>query len=209
MTPRTDIVSLPLGTPADEVRPRLRKARFARIPVTEGPDVDSVIGCVNVKEVLMGTEADLRTYVRPVYFAPEAMVAGNLFERLQNEAIQIAIIVDEYGQVAGLVSVHDLIEEVIGENPDEYTPDTPWVARRAGDGWILNGTVSIKAVNEHLGLDLPADRGQTLGGFIFHHAGHLPARGETLEWGEWEFTVQVVRRRRIAVVKLRRREEAC
>jgi CBS domain containing-hemolysin-like protein len=73
---------------------------------------------------------------------------------------------------------------------------------------VVNATVQTEAINETLGVNLPVDRGQTLGGFLFHVAGHLPQRGETLSWEEWEFTVQVIRRRRIAVVRMRRRQES-
>jgi len=206
MTPRTDIVYIPLDTPPDEVSVRIRQARFARLPVTEGKDIDSVTACVHVKDILLSGNPDLRAHLRPVYFAPECMVAGALFQELREREIHLAVVVDEYGQVSGLVSVHDLIEELMGENPDEYTPESPWVARRDGKGWVINATVPVEVINRHLGLDLPSGREKTVGGFIFSLLGHLPHRGETLAWGGWEFTIQVVRRKRIAVVRVRPKE---
>ena len=205
MTPRKDVIFIPVDTPSEEIRRCLRLARFARLPVTEGKDIDSVIGCVHVKEVLLSEKPDLRRSLRPMYFAPECMIAGTLFHTLREGGIHQSIIVDEYGQVVGLVSVHDLIEELIGDISDEYTPEAPWVARKLTDGWVINATISISTINEQLGLSLPAGKGKTLGGFLFNLAGHLPARGDKLHWGDWTFTVQVVRRKRIAVVRLKQR----
>ncbi len=202
MTPRTEIVFLPRTTPPEEIPRRMRQARFARLPVTDGNDIDTVIGCIYVKEVLLAESPDLERLLHPVYFAPECMHAGDLFRELIERAIQLAMVVDEYGDIVGLVSVHDLIEELMGENPDEYSPPDPWVARKVHDGWIINASVPVETVNQRLGLNLPVGRERTLGGFLFNLFGHLPKRGESVRWGPWRFTVQVVRRKRIAVVKL-------
>jgi putative hemolysin len=101
--------------------------------------------------------------------------------------------------------VHDLLEELLGgEYPDEFTPESPWVTRTVADGWVVNAAAPVEVINQHLGLELPTDRGRTLAGFLFQLLGHLPERGETLKWGGLEFVVQVVRRKRIAVVGLRK-----
>ncbi len=202
MTPRTEIVFLPLGTPAREIPRLLRLAGFARIPVTDTNDIDTVKGCVHIKEVLLGGKEDLAASMRPVYFAPECMTAGDLFHILREEGIQQAVVVDEYGQVAGLVTMHDLIEELMGDISDEYTPERPWVAREYEKGWIVNAATPVDTLNKTLGLNLPLDRGKTLGGFILDLAGHLPSRNEELRWNGWILKVQVIRRQRIAVVRL-------
>ncbi|HAK95236.1 MAG TPA: hypothetical protein DCM87_09590 [Planctomycetes bacterium] len=205
MTPRPDIVFLPVQTPPDQVRHLARMWRFARLPVTRGKDVDSVIGCVHVKELLLMPEPALAPALKPVYFAPECMTAGNLFQIMRGRGLSLAIVVDEYGQAAGLVSMHDLLEELMGsEYPDEFTPEAPWVIRKVPSGWVINAAAPVAAINRHLDLALPEDRGRTLAGFLFQLLGHLPERGETLRWGGWEFDVQVVRRKRIAVVGLRK-----
>ena len=205
MTPRTEIVYLPLDAPADELVARVRLARFARLPVTAANDIDTVVGCVHVKELLLDEVPILASCVRPVYFAPGCMTAGALFQALRDRDIHMALVVDEYGQVSGLVSVHDLVEELMGDNPDEYTPETPWVARALPDGWVVNATRSVAQINRSLGLALPEDRDRTLGGFLMSLAGHLPERGESLAWGDWEFRVQALRRRRVTVVRVARR----
>ncbi|NMD35862.1 MAG: HlyC/CorC family transporter [Planctomycetes bacterium] len=205
MTPRTDIMFVQAQTPPEEVRRLARTWRFARLPVTRGRDIDSVIGCVHVKQVLMMPEPAIAPALKPVYFAPECMTAGNLFEVMRTRGLSLAIVVDEYGQVAGLVSMHDLLEELLGsEYPDEFTPETPWVTRRAPGGWVINAATPVATINQHLGLGLPEDRGRTLAGLLFQLLGHLPERGERFAWKGWEFEIQVVRRKRIAVVGLRK-----
>ncbi len=205
MTPRPDIMFLPVQTPPEQVRHLARMWRFARLPVTRGKDLDSVIGCVHVKEILVLPEPALAPALKPVYFAPECMTAGNLFQIMQGRGLSLAMVVDEYGQVAGLVSMHDLLEELMGsEYPDEFTPEAPWVIRKVPTGWVINAAAPVAAINRHLGLALPEDRGRTLAGFLFQLLGHLPERGDVLQWGGWEFVVQVVRRKRIAVVGLRK-----
>lgn len=204
MTPRTDIAFVPVDTPDREVRRLARLSRFARLPVTASEDIQTVMGCVSVKEVMLDHPMDLRKSLRPVYYAPESMVAGRLFQILREREIQQAMVVDEYGQVAGLVTVHDLIEELMGDISDEYTGDAAWVAREKENGWVVNATQDVAAINRVLPLDLPLDEGRTLGGFLFHRAGHLPKRHERLHWAGWTFKVQVIRRKRIVQVSVTR-----
>ncbi|MBN1417525.1 MAG: HlyC/CorC family transporter [Planctomycetes bacterium] len=206
MTPRADIVYVRIDDPPATILEKLRLTRLSRFPVVTGEDVDGVVGCVYAKEVLLAPERGIAGHLRRVYFAPEAMPAARLFRALRDESLHLAMIVDEYGVVSGLASFHDLIEEILGEIPDEFSVDREWAVAIGEEEWLASGKAPLEALNEELGLSLPTDRERTLGGWLFALAGHLPARGEVIRWGPLSFVIRSIRNQRIAFAVLRKEE---
>lgn len=204
MTPRGDIVYVRIDDAPAILLERLSRSRLSRFPVVTGEDVDSVAGCVFVKEVLLAPERGIAGHLRRVYFAPEAMPAARLFRAMRDEGLHLAMVVDEYGVVSGLASFHDLIEELLGEIPDEFSVDREWAVAIGEDEWLVSGKAPLETLNEEMGIRLPTDRERTLGGWLFSLAGHLPARGEVVRWGPYAFVIRSIRNQRIAFAVLRK-----
>jgi putative hemolysin len=204
MTPRTDVFYIDINDPAEELR-------YSRIPVYDD-DTDNIIGIVNIKDYLikareMGFEnVDLRQILRKPYFVPETKNLETLFFDLQSSKQQIAILIDEYGGFSGIVTMKDLIEEVMGEIDDEYDEVENEIEKLDENTYRINGFVSLNDLNEELNLDLASENNETIGGFIIDILGEIPDDGDKelgiIEYGNVIFTIESVKERRIETIKL-------
>jgi putative hemolysin len=149
----------------------------------------------------------LTTLMRSAYFVPESKRGSELLKEMQRRQLHMAIVVDEYGGTAGLVTVEDLLEEIVGEIRDEYDVESETVTDEGGGTFVFSGKVSVDEVHERLGVEIEREGFETVGGFLLSHLGRMPYVGETFEMDELAFEVLEVERRRISKVRVRRRQE--
>ncbi len=208
MVPRIDIVAVDVQTPPEEVVRVIAETGHSRIPVYEGT-VDGIVGLVYAKDLLLHLQGDgprppLREMLRPAYFVPETKKVDDLLREMQQRRIHMAIVVDEYGGTAGLVTVEDILEEIVGEIQDEYDAEEP-TFEQVGEGeYILDARMNLDDVNDLLEADLPTAAADTLGGLIYDALGRVPVPGDTLQTGEWRIEVLTVSGRRIRKVRMTR-----
>ncbi|MGB9890843.1 MAG: hemolysin family protein, partial [Anaerolineae bacterium] len=210
MVPRIDIVAVDVQTPPEEVVRVIAETGHSRIPVYEGT-VDGIVGLVYAKDLLLHLQGDgprppLREMLRPAYFVPETKKVDDLLREMQQRRIHMAIVVDEYGGTAGLVTVEDILEEIVGEIQDEYDAEEP-AFEPVGEGeYILDARMNLDDVNDLLETNLPTGAADTLGGLIYSTLGRVPVAGDQLQMGEWRIEVLTVSGRRIRKVRVMRGE---
>lgn len=209
MTHRTDIAAVEIDDEIINIVKLAIDEGFSRIPVYED-DLDNIKGIVYIKDLLkfIGQEIPknekIEDYIRSPLFVPETIPCGRLFEKMTETHIQLAIIVDEYGGTAGLVTLEDIIEELVGEIEDEYD-DEEQAVKKVDDGtYIFDGSCEIEDVCEALGFELPEGEYNTIAGFIINQLGTVPdekTKGESIEYGGYLFTVLDVCDKRIETVR--------
>lgn len=206
MVPRTDMVVLNLRDPFEENVKTVQNGRFTRYPVVDG-DKDHVVGSLHIKDLLTslleGEQKSLEQLSRPVLTVPETISISRLLTMLQKQRSQMAIIIDEYGGTAGLVTVEDIMEEIVGDIQDEFDDERPEIERK--DGLLsLDGRMLLEEVNDYLGLDLDDSEVDTLAGWIYTQIDHPPRVGDAVKDGGYEFIVGEVDHYRITRVWVKR-----
>ena len=210
MTPRPDIVAIPADASLTDLRTLFREEQYSRIPVYR-KDLDNILGIVFVKDLVAlppGAEPPLTTLMRSAYMVPESKRVSELLKEMQRRQAQMAIVVDEYGGTAGLVTVEDLLEEIVGEIRDEYDIEAETVTAEGDGVFVFSGKVSVDEVRERLGVEIEREGFETLGGYLLSHLGRMPYVGETFEVDDLAAEVLEVERRRITKVRVRRRAGA-
>jgi putative hemolysin len=208
MTPRPDIVAIRGEATLGELRTLLREQGYSRIPVFD-EGLDNIVGIVFVKDLIQLTGSDDRALgrlMRPAHFVPETKPVADLLKEFQRQQVQIAIVVDEYGGTAGLVTLEDLLEEIVGEIRDEYDEETEPVTDEGGGTWVFSGKVDIDELGDHLGVAIAREGFETVGGFLLARLGRVPAVGERLEVDDLAIEVLEAERRRVNKVRIRKRE---
>jgi CBS domain containing-hemolysin-like protein len=208
MVPRTDMVTIPVEATLADALDTITKAGFSRIPIYEG-DHDNIIGVLYAKDLLKRTlrenlETNVRHLGRAPLFEPEQKKVADLLREMQTKRIHMAIVVDEYGGTAGLVTIEDLIEEIVGEIVDEYDQEEPLVQQLSEDSLRVSARLPINDVNELLKVDLPHEEWDTVGGLVFGLIGRVPEHGERVKYDSLEFETERVVGRRIQQVLIRR-----
>src|SRR4051794_34380703 len=207
MVPRPDMVSVAGSTPVRDVREIAMAAGYSRIPAHE-QNIDDIIGIVYVKDLFRaGDEAGdrpVREFLRPAHFAPETKRVSELMREMQKDKFHMAIVVDEYGGTAGLVTLEDLIEELVGEIVDEFDVEEPNIEPMPGGDVRVNGRMPIDEVNELTHAELPEGDWDTVAGFLFNLLGHVPTEGETVDFNGHRLRAEKVQGRRIGRVRISR-----
>lgn len=206
MVPRPKIFALEADTAPGEVERLIVESGFSRIPVYEG-SVDSVMGLVYVKDVLRLMERRqalvLRQILHPAHFVPETKKVGLLLKDLQKRRTHMAIVIDEHGSVTGLVTLEDLLEEIVGEIQDEYDWEERPVERLRDGSLVVEGTVSASELRERFQVPIPeSTEFQTVAGYMLDRLGTVPKGGEVVEAGDYRLTIVDVERHRISKVKI-------
>lgn len=209
MLPRIYINALDVSTPLQEAVDALIKSGHSRMPVYQ-ESVDNILGLLYAKDLLkvwrMGDQlASLRSLLRPATFVPEAKKVDELLEEMQEGHVHMAMVVDEYGGIAGLVTLEDIFEEIVGEIKDEYdqSEEAPYI--QVGEGeYVFQGKVDLRDFNEVMDSQLPTEETETLGGFIYEQVGRVPTSGETLQVGDINLTIEQVTGRRIRKVRAKK-----
>ncbi len=210
MVPRIDVQALETGVSLSEAVDLLLSSGYSRVPVYE-ETIDKILGLLYAKDLLKvwqeGSErSDIRRdLLREAYFVPEAKMADELLAEMQKRRIHMAIVVDEYGGVAGVVTLEDIIEEIFGEIQDEYDDDEELPYRRLENGdYLFRGRIDLDDFNEIMDGHLPNDEADTLSGFIYTRLSHVPAEGESVREDNLLLTVELVSNRRIRKVRAQR-----
>jgi putative hemolysin len=209
MVPRIDIFALEVNTSVQELIPKAVGIGHSRVPVFD-EEIDNIVGLLYVKDLLLPISENkentkIRELLRPAYFIPEAKKVNELMREMQEKGIHIAIVVDEYGGTAGLVTLEDIMEEIVGEIRDEYDTSEEAPYQKLGvDEYIFLGGVGLEDLNELLGTNLNKEVADTLAGFIYGEIGRVPVEGEKVEMDGWILEVQQVVRRRIRKVHVYR-----
>ena len=207
MVPRTDIRAVDVETPGERVLEQVVQVGHSRIPVYEGTP-DQIIGILYVKDLfrrLARGEKDvsIRQYLRPAHFVPETKLIDELLREMQAEKIHMAIVVDEYGGTAGLVTIEDLVEEIVGEIRDEYEAEQELIIPVSKNEALMDARVPFDEVREAFELDTePSEDYDTLGGYIVHELGRLPKTGEEVQTNGVRFIVESIEARRIRRVRV-------
>ncbi|MGE5717421.1 MAG: hemolysin family protein, partial [Acidobacteriota bacterium] len=208
MRPRTEIVSIPSNATLQEVFALVSEFGFSRYPVIEDT-VDTVIGTLYIKDILVAMAAGevkredaIRPFIRQAYFIPENKRVSELLSEMQRERFQLAIVIDEYGGTAGLVTLEDLIEEIVGSIHDELEAEQKDVQIVDEKNFVVSGQSALDEVNELLGTDLQSTDFNTIGGFVFGLFGRMPKAGEQLRYRNLKLEVLEVEGRKISQVKI-------
>jgi putative hemolysin len=210
MTPRPDIIAISADATLQELRELFREEQYSRIPVYR-ENLDNIIGIVFVKDLVAlppTAEPPMTTLMRSAFMVPESKRVSELLKEMQRRQAQMAVVVDEYGGTAGLVTVEDLLEEIVGEIRDEYDVESETVTDEGKGTFVFSGKVSVDEVRDRLGVEIEREGFETLGGYLLSHLGRMPYVGETFTIGELWFEVVEVERRRITKVRVRRVEPA-
>lgn len=206
MVPRIDMVALSVETALRDALTVILDAGHSRIPVYE-ENIDRIVGFLYAKDLLKCFQANqgdapIRSLLRPAYFVPVSKKVNTLLREMQRDRVHIAMVVDEYGGIAGLVTIEDILEEIVGEIQDEYDVHEEADVQVVEPGhYVVNARLDVYSLAKLLDTELPDEDADTLGGMIYSELGHVPAPGEVVEVGGWRFTVLSLEGRRIEEVR--------
>ena len=211
MTPRTEVFSIDINAPTEEYIDELMELRYSRIPVYED-DSDNIIGILYIKDYLIKARqegfdnVDFRSILRKPYFVPETKNIDALFFELQSTKQHIAVLIDEYGGFSGIVTMEDIIEEVMGDIDDEYDEEEPDIQKVSDDTYVMEGSMDLDDINDELNTDLESDNSETIGGLIIDILGEIPDEsdvGKEVEFGNYKFKIDSIKERRIEQITMK------
>ena len=206
MVPRTDVMAIEVNTSYEEIAKIFKEDGYSRLPVYEG-SIDNIIGILHVKSMLFYEDEpqnfDVRKYMRRPNFTYEYKSAGDLFEELRKQRLAITIVLDEYGGTAGLITMEDLIEEIVGDIEDEYDELDEDVEQVSEYEYIVDGSTDLEDVNEAIGSQLESDDFDSIGGFIIGEIDRFPQVGEELVIAGLEMHVLEIEKNRIQKIRIK------
>ena len=207
MVPRTDTVFIPVTASREELLSIVLESSHSRFPVYE-ETIDSVIGILHIKDILKvlvdDTVFDIRSIIRKPFFVPDSKHIDDLLKELRRKKIHIAVVVDEYGGVSGIVCMEDIIEEIVGDIQDEFDHEPEDIVSLDEGIWLCDARINLTDLADETGLDLPVDDFDTLGGFIFDIFGKIPVKYEKAVYRNMENVVQEMDGHKIKTVKIMR-----
>jgi len=211
MTPRPDIVAIPANATIEQMRRLLVETKFSRLVVYQ-ETLDDVVGIAHVEDVLQIPESEakhrtVRELARPALFVPETKLGSDLLKEMRRRNQQMAIVIDEHGLVAGVVTVEDLVEEIVGERGSQDTHVAPDIVHEGDGSVVLRGSVSVAKLQELFGIEFAdSDRAAiTVAGLLNHIAGHVPRAGERLDYEGLHFEVVEANQRKVLRLRVRPR----
>ncbi|MGV8983497.1 HlyC/CorC family transporter [Clostridium sp.] len=205
MTPRTDMIVANINSTYEELIKIFKQEQFSRLPIYQ-ETIDNIIGVLYLKDLIFFEheieEFTIEKHMRVPYFTYEFKSTVDLFADMRLKRVPIAILLDEYGGTAGLVTIEDLVEEIVGDLDDEYDDDTNQIEVIKEDEFIVAGNTRINMVNEMIGLNIESEDFDTIGGFVTGIHGRLPKTGETINYNETKFIIQSTSKNRIVKLKI-------
>lgn len=209
MIPRPDITAIAIDEPLEVATKLFIDSGHSRIPVYED-EIDNIKGLLYAKDLLKllatgKTDSTIRALMRPAYFVPETKRADLLFREMQTRKTHLAVVVDEYGGTAGLVTIEDLVEEIVGDIKDEYdVNEQAEFVKIDHDTYMVDGGMNLEDLNELLAIDLPTEETDSVGGFVYYMMGRVPNEGESIEHDDVQIRVESVDNRRIRKLHITR-----
>ncbi|GIM28857.1 hypothetical protein CPJCM30710_15230 [Clostridium polyendosporum] len=209
MTPRTEVCLIEINTPTNDILNELIEESFSRIPVYE-EDIDNIIGILYMKDFFFAASkhgfenVNIRDILRKPYFVPETKNIDDLFKELQSSNNHMAILIDEYGGFSGIVTIEDLIEEVVGNIFDEHDEIESDIKQVDTNTYLVNGLLSIDDINDYLHLNIQSEHSETIGGFLVNIIGRIPkgAEEKVIEYGNVVFKIEEATKKRIEKIKI-------
>ncbi|MEJ2699015.1 MAG: hemolysin family protein, partial [Desulfuromonadales bacterium] len=203
--PRTEVVGIEVSATFGEVLEQVRSSRHSRFPVFAG-SLDDIVGVIHSKDILdyvgQPQEFSLQAIARPPYFVPESKRIGTLLQSFRKKHIHLAMVVDEYGGVEGIVTLEDIVEEIVGEIQDEYDVEEVLVREIAPGRYLVDGSASLRTINRRFSLQLSEEHANTLAGFLLRTMGSIPAEGDTCQSDGTTFIVRKVVDRRVEEIEM-------
>ncbi|MDO8679512.1 MAG: hemolysin family protein [Acidobacteriota bacterium] len=212
MTPRPDIIGIEAGATFAQLQSLFREQQYSRVPAYK-ETLDNVLGFVFVKDLILlkpetSPNEPITPLIRPAHFVPETKRVPELLKEFQRKRVQIAVVVDEYGGTAGLVTVEDLVEEIVGEIRDEYDVEVERIVDEGYGSFVFSGSAHVEEMANLLKLNIEGKGFETVGGFLLSQMGRVPAVGEKIELDDIHVEILETQRRRITRVRISRREPA-
>ncbi len=201
MTPRIDIVALDLTENKSRIVRLIKEEQYSRYPVYVHT-LDNIVGIVHSKEFLLNPSGEIRDLVKKPYFVPESMKIDDLLQELQKRHIHMAIVTDEYGVTSGVVTLEDILEEIVGEIRDEFDFEAPKIRKIDQKTYEVSGLAHIDEVNERIGLSIETEEVDTIGGYVILLMGRIPRSGSSIKINEAVITVKDVSKNRITTLKI-------
>ena len=206
MVPRTEIVAIDVDLPYEEIIKIINKEQYSRIPVYKNT-IDNIIGILYVKDLLFldvnkESPFDLRKYIRQPYFTPEYKSIKELFKEMRTNRNHMVVIIDEYGGTEGIVTIEDVVEEIVGDIEDEYDKKIKEIEVIKEDEYLVNGNVRIDTINELIGTHIESKDFDTIAGFVIGIIDRLPEAGEEIEYENIRFIIENIDRNRIKKIRI-------
>lgn len=210
MIPRIDVDFLSIDTPQEELLAKIAESGHSRFPVYS-ESIDNVLGILYVKDLLAviskNQAIDLEKMLRKAYFVPESKKIDGLLREFKRRHLHIAIAVDEYGGVSGVVCMEDIIEEIVGDIQDEFDNEREDILAIGNQIWLCDARVNLEDLNENINSTFPTEDFDTLGGFVLDLFGRIPVKYEKISWGGFEFIVQDMEGHRVNLIKVIKKPE--
>lgn len=206
MIPRTEMICVPVNIALEGLIQVIIQEGHSRIPVYEG-DFDHIIGVIHSKDILKVWDQDkdqiiLRNMLRPPYFIPENRPIEDLLKEFKAKKSHMAIVIDEYGGTAGLITIEDILEEIVGEIQDEYDISVKTIEEVGGNAISVDAKIDIEEIEQHLNVEVPEGKYQSVGGFIINLVGRVPNTGEEISFGPLRMEIESANERKIHRVKI-------
>lgn len=205
MVPRIDVDFISIETPEEELLKRVTESGHSRFPVYSG-SIDNVVGVLYVKDLIKAfanrQSVDLERIIRKAYFVPESKRIDGLLREFKRKHLHIAIAIDEYGGISGIVCMEDIIEEIVGDIQDEFDNEREDIISLGNNVWICDARVDLDNLNETIGASFPAEDFDTLGGFVFDLFGKIPVKFEKVSWNQYDFIVQEMEGHKVNTIKV-------
>ncbi|MDD6154760.1 MAG: hemolysin family protein [Eubacteriales bacterium] len=210
MTPRTDVFLIDVNDPQEEYLDELMSLRYSRIPCCEG-EPDNIIGVLNIKDYLIKAReegfgsVDIKPILRKPYLVPETKNINSLFLEMRQDKQHISILIDEYGGFSGIVTMEDIIEEIVGDIDDEYDVDEDIIEKTGDNEYLIDGSVSLDDINDELGTELDSENNETIGGYLIDLIGEIPGPADLrkeIKSDNLSFYILSIKDRRIKRVRL-------
>lgn len=210
MIPRIDVDFLPLGTPQEELLEKIAASGHSRFPVYS-ESIDNVVGVLYVKDLINAFSKketiDLEKIIRKPFYVPESKRIDTLLREFKRRHIHIAIAIDEYGGISGIICMEDIIEQIVGDIQDEFDNEQEDIVSVGENLWLCDARVNIDDLNEKIETSIPNEEFDTLGGFVFDIFGKIPAKFEKASWNGLDFIVQDMEGHRINQIKIIKRND--
>ncbi len=205
MIPRIDVDFISIDIPEEELLAKIAESGHSRFPVYS-ESIDNVLGILYVKDLLgvisKKENIDLEKLLRKAYFVPESKKIDGLLREFKRRHLHIAIAIDEYGGISGIVCMEDIIEEIVGDIQDEFDNESAEILSIGNQMWLCDARVNLDDLNESIGSSFPTEDFDTLGGFVLDLFGRIPVKYEKFNWKNWEFVVQDMEGHRVNLIKI-------